>query len=211
MLGVKPINYLYEDDNIKIINPNKEQREELYNLIEKLQIEEDTIDNPELILEMLKELVITNEPVWDFNRCSVEEMRVILTDIELYPSTLSNAVREIEDLALNIILKHYLDLNNQLQKKMIELEMVVAQTNINNVKNKTKELEDIVEKAKIIQAKAKAQEKEGKKKSPKQLIKELLPNLSRKQRRTIEKEYRKLDKEYLELHPEITEEDFGVK
>ena len=209
MLGVKKINYLYEDENVKMINPDTERREKLYKLIEDLQVDENTIDNPILILEILKELVITNEPLWDFNRATVEEIRVMLQDVEAYPQTFKNLISEIEELVLDVILDYYKKLNNQLQKKMIELEMITAQANINNVKNKTKEVETIIEKVKLVQIKLKEEEKAGKKKSSKELIKEMFPNLSRKERRAIEREQAKLDKEYLKQHQDIIEEDFG--
>ena len=210
MLGVKKINYLYEDENVKMINPDTERREKLYKLIEDLQVDENTIDNPILILEILKELVITNEPLWDFNRATVEEIRVMLQDVDVYPQTFKNLISEIEELVLNVILDYYKKLNNQLQKKMIELEMITAQANINNVKNKTKEVETIIEKVKLVQIKLKEEEKAGKKKSSKELIKEMFPNLSRKERRAIEREQAKLDKEYLKQHQDIIEEDFGM-
>lgn len=210
MLGVKKINYLYEDENVKMINPDTERREKLYKLIEDLQVDENTIDNPILILEILKELVITNEPLWDFNRATVEEIRVMLQDVDAYPQTFKNLISEIEELVLDVILDYYKKLNNQLQKKMIELEMITAQANINNVKNKTKEVETIIEKVKLVQIKLKEEEKAGKKKSSKELIKEMFPNLSRKERRAIEREQAKLDKEYLKQHQDIVEEDFGV-
>lgn len=210
MLGVKKINYLYEDENVKMINPDTERREKLYKLIEDLQVDENTIDNPILILEILKELVITNEPLWDFNRATVEEIRVMLQDVEAYPQTFKNLISEIEELVLDVILDYYKKLNNQLQKKMIELEMITAQANINNVKNKTKEVETIIEKVKLVQIKLKEEEKAGKKKSSKELIKEMFPNLSRKERRAIEREQAKLDKEYLKQHQDIVEEDFGM-
>ena len=209
MLGVKKINYLYEDENVKMINPDTERREKLYKLIEDLQVDENTIDNPILILEILKELVITNEPLWDFNRATVEEIRVMLQDVDAYPQTFKNLISEIEELVLDVILDYYKKLNNQLQKKMIELEMITAQANINNVKNKTKEVETIIEKVKLVQIKLKEEEKAGKKKSSKELIKEMFPNLSRKERRAIEREQAKLDKEYLKQHQDISEEDFG--
>ena len=209
MLGVKKINYLYEDENVKMINPDTERREKLYKLIEDLQVDENTIDNPILILEILKELVITNEPLWDFNRATVEEIRVMLQDVDAYPQTFKNLISEIEELVLDVILDYYKKLNNQLQKKMIELEMITAQANINNVKNKTKEVETIIEKVKLVQIKLKEEEKAGKKKSSKELIKEMFPNLSRKERRAIEREQAKLDKEYLKQHQDIIEEDFG--
>ena len=209
MLGVKKINYLYEDENVKMINPDTERREKLYKLIEDLQVDENTIDNPILILEILKELVITNEPLWDFNRATVEEIRVMLQDVDAYPQTFKNLISEIEELVLDVILNYYKKLNNQLQKKMIELEMITAQANINNVKNKTKEVETIIEKVKLVQIKLKEEEKAGKKKSSKELIKEMFPNLSRKERRAIEREQAKLDKEYLKQHQDIVEEDFG--
>lgn len=209
MLGVKKINYLYEDENVKMINPDTERREKLYKLIEDLQVDENTIDNPILILEILKELVITNEPLWDFNRATVEEIRVMLQDVDAYPQTFKNLISEIEELVLDVILDYYKKLNNQLQKKMIELEMITAQANINNVKNKTKEVETIIEKVKLVQIKLKEEEKAGKKKSSKELIKEMFPNLSRKERRAIEREQAKLDKEYLKQHQDIVEEDFG--
>ena len=209
MLGVKKINYLYEDENVKMINPDTERREKLYKLIEDLQVDENTIDNPILILEILKELVITNEPLWDFNRATVEEIRVMLEDADVYPQTFKNLISEIEELVLDVILDYYKKLNNQLQKKMIELEMITAQANINNVKNKTKEVETIIEKVKLVQIKLKEEEKAGKKKSSKELIKEMFPNLSRKERRAIEREQAKLDKEYLKQHQDIVEEDFG--
>lgn len=210
MLGVKKINYLYEDENVKMINPDTERREKLYKLIEDLQVDENTIDNPILILEILKELVITNEPLWDFNRATVEEIRVMLEDADVYPQTFKNLISEIEELVLDVILDYYKKLNNQLQKKMIELEMITAQANINNVKNKTKEVETIIEKVKLVQIKLKEEEKAGKKKSSKELIKEMFPNLSRKERRAIEREQAKLDKEYLKQHQDIVEEDFGM-
>ena len=210
MLGVKKINYLYEDENVKMINPDTERREKLYKLIEDLQVDENTIDNPILILEILKELVITNEPLWDFNRATVEEIRVMLQDADVYPQTFKNLISEIEELVLDVILDYYKKLNNQLQKKMIELEMITAQANINNVKNKTKEVETIIEKVKLVQIKLKEEEKAGKKKSSKELIKEMFPNLSRKERRAIEREQAKLDKEYLKQHQDIVEEDFGM-
>lgn len=210
MLGVKKINYLYEDENVKMINPDTERREKLYKLIEDLQVDENTIDNPILILEILKELVITNEPLWDFNRATVEEIRVMLQDVDAYPQTFKNLISEIEELVLDVILDYYKKLNNQLQKKMIELEMITAQANINNVKNKTKEVETIIEKVKLVQIKLKEEEKAGKKKSSKELIKEMFPNLSRKERRAIEREQAKLDKEYLKQHQDIVEEDFGM-
>ena len=210
MLGVKKINYLYEDENVKMINPDTERREKLYKLIEDLQVDENTIDNPILILEILKELVITNEPLWDFNRATVEEIRVMLQDVDAYPQTFKNLISEIEELVLDVILDYYKKLNNQLQKKMIELEMITAQANINNVKNKTKEVETIIEKVKLVQIKLKEEEKAGKKKSSRELIKEMFPNLSRKERRAIEREQAKLDKEYLKQHQDIVEEDFGM-
>ena len=210
MLGVKKINYLYEDENVKMINPDTERREKLYKLIEDLQVDENTIDNPILILEILKQLVITNEPLWDFNRATVEEIRVMLQDVDAYPQTFKNLISEIEELVLDVILDYYKKLNNQLQKKMIELEMITAQANINNVKNKTKEVETIIEKVKLVQIKLKEEEKAGKKKSSKELIKEMFPNLSRKERRAIEREQAKLDKEYLKQHQDIVEEDFGM-
>ena len=210
MLGVKKINYLYEDENVKMINPDTERREKLYKLIEDLQVDENTIDNPILILKILKELVITNEPLWDFNRATVEEIRVMLQDVDAYPQTFKNLISEIEELVLDVILDYYKKLNNQLQKKMIELEMITAQANINNVKNKTKEVETIIEKVKLVQIKLKEEEKAGKKKSSKELIKEMFPNLSRKERRAIEREQAKLDKEYLKQHQDIVEEDFGM-
>ena len=210
MLGVKKINYLYEDENVKMINPDTERREKLYKLIEDLQVDENTIDNPILILEILKELVITNEPLWDFNRATVEEIRVMLQDVDAYPQTFKNLISEIEELVLDVILDYYKKLNNQLQKKMIELEMITAQANINNVKNKTKEVETIIEKVKLVQIKLKEEEKAGKKKSSKELIKEMFHNLSRKERRAIEREQAKLDKEYLKQHQDIVEEDFGM-
>ena len=210
MLGVKKINYLYEDENVKMINPDTERREKLYKLIEDLQVDENTIDNPILILEILKQLVITNEPLWDFNRATVEEIRVMLQDVDAYPQTFKNLISEIEELVLDVILDYYKKLNNQLQKKMIELEMITAQANINNVKNKTKEVETIIEKLKLVQIKLKEEEKAGKKKSSKELIKEMFPNLSRKERRAIEREQAKLDREYLKQHQDIVEEDFGM-
>ena len=38
----------------------------------------------------------------------------------------------------------------------------------------------------------------------------MFPNLSRKERRAIEREQAKLDKEYLKQHQDIVEEDFGM-
>lgn len=137
MLRVKE--FIYECEDYKIKNPDKETRDKISNEIEKYGGVEADIDNPKFILYLFEMLVVSENIDYQFDKYSLSNFAELLED-ERAPREFSEMIFYISGIVSNIIL-------DTMRAKLMQLKNLEIETNhakiLNEINKIGKEKDDI--------------------------------------------------------------------
>lgn len=132
---LKKIEYLYEDENLKIKNPTKEEREEIRN--KSKEYDENTLgDSEELMYYLFKKLIIPTNKDYDFSLYTIDEFIKIIENPHEYKNmeTIANTIGMLlQDIIINYLQGSIISIKEQ-TLKLLSLESTVELENLQRVK-----------------------------------------------------------------------------
>lgn len=132
---LKRIEYLYEDENLKIKNPNKEEREEIQGKVNKSN--EDILNGGnELMYYLFKKLIIPINKDYDFSLYTMEEFNQIIENQHEYKNmeTIANTIGMVlSDIVINYLQGSIISIRKQTMK-ILTLESAVELENLQRIK-----------------------------------------------------------------------------
>ena len=132
---LKKIEYLYEDENLKIKNPNKEEREEIQDKVNKSN--EDVLNGSnELMYYLFKKLIIPTNEDYNFSLYTMEEFNQIIENPYEYKNmeAISNTIGMLlQDIITNYLQGSIISIREQ-TLKILTLESAVELENLQRIK-----------------------------------------------------------------------------
>lgn len=132
---LKKIEYLYEDENLKIKNPTKEEREEIQNKVNKSN--EDVLNgSSELMYYLFKKLITPINKDYDFSLYTIEEFNQIIENPHEYKNmeTIANTIGILlSDIITNYLQGSIISIRKQTMK-ILTLESAVELENLQRIK-----------------------------------------------------------------------------
>lgn len=132
---LKKIEYLYEDENLKIKNPNKKEREEIQDKVNKSN--EDVLNgSSELMYYLFKKLIIPTNRDYDFNLYTIEEFNQIIENQHEYKNIeiIANTIGVLlSDIVINYLQGSIISIRKQTMK-ILTLESALELENLQRIK-----------------------------------------------------------------------------
>jgi len=132
---LKKIECLYEDENLKIKNPNKVEREEIQDKVNKSN--EDVLNgSSELMHYLFKKLIIPTNEDYDFSLYTIEEFNEIIENPHGYKNmeTVANTIGMLlSDIVINYLQGSIISIRKQTMK-ILTLESAVELENLQRIK-----------------------------------------------------------------------------
>lgn len=131
---LKRIEYLYEDENLKIKNPNKEERKEIQNEVNKSN--EDILNGGnELMYYLFKKLIIPINKDYDFSLYTIEEFNQIIENKHEYKNmeTIANTIGILlSDIVISYLQGSIISIRKQTMQ-ILTLESAVELENLQRI------------------------------------------------------------------------------
>lgn len=131
---LKRIEYLYEDENLKIKNPNKEERKEIQDEVNKSN--EDILNGGnELMYYLFKKLIIPINKDYDFSLYTIEEFNQIIENKHEYKNmeTIANTIGILlSDIIISYLQGSIISIRKQTMQ-ILTLESTVELENLQRI------------------------------------------------------------------------------
>lgn len=176
MKKIEKREFLYEVQEFKIKNPNEQEREEIYKLIEKCRDDKNTdeLNDQVLILELCKMLIEPSDDKYDFNNYIFIEFEDMLNNPEQY-SYFNDILYVIKNLIADIsieFLKEQIMMIKKLELVKLNEQYLLEINKVQKIHNQLQRDYNV----------------ENNKKNSKEL--KPLPKLNRGERRELDKKYK---------------------
>ena len=185
--------FIYECEFFKINRPSNSLMERMFEGIGEIQEELgiDNLDNPKILHYVAKRVVLPLVEDYDIGALSEEEFEKIYNHSDSYGEQISDMFYILRSICLDIVLHYYRNINLKLKKQEVALATVEAKNKLVAINQENERIKKEVEETRKEQL-------------------EMMPKISRRERRKMEKEMAKQDKEIIKQHPEWTKEDINT-
>ena len=185
--------FIYECEFFKINKPSNSLMERMFEGIGEIQEElgVDNLDNPKILHYVAKRVVLPLAEDYDIGALSEEEFEKIYNHSDSYGEQISDMFYILRSICLDIVLHYYRNINLKLKEQEILLATTEAKNKLIAINQENERIKKEVEETRKEQL-------------------EMLPKISRRERRRMKKEMAKQEKEIIKQHPEWTKEDIDV-
>ena len=190
---IKPVLFIYECEFFKINKPSNKLMEKMFDKIGEIQEELgiDNLDNPKILHYIAQRVVLPLVEDYDMGSLTEEEFEELYNNSDSYGEQISDMFYVLRSIALNTVLNYYRNINLKLKEQEILLATTEAKNKLVAINQENERIKKEVEETRKEQL-------------------EMMPKISRRERRKMEKEMAKQEKEIIKQHPEWTKEDIDV-
>ena len=190
---IKPVLFIYECEFFKINKPSNKLMEKMFDKIGEIQEELgiDNLDNPKILHYIAQRVVLPLVEDYDMGSLTEEEFEELYNNSDSYGEQISDMFYVLRSIALDTVLNYYRNINLKLKEQEILLATTEAKNKLVAINQENERIKKEVEETRKEQL-------------------EMMPKISRRERRKMEKELAKQEKEIIKQHPEWTKEDIDV-
>ena len=190
---IKPVLFIYECEFFKINKPSNKLMEKMFDKIGEIQEELgiDNLDNPKILHYIAQRVVLPLVEDYDMGSLTEEEFEELYNNSDSYGEQISDMFYVLRSIALDTVLNYYRNINLKLKEQEILLATTEAKNKLVAINQENERIKKEVEETRKEQL-------------------EMMPKISRRERRKMEKEMAKQEKEIIKQHPEWTKEDINV-
>lgn len=192
-MNIKPVLFIYECEFFKINKPSNKLMEKMFDKIGEIQEELgiDNLDNPKILHYIAERVVLPLVEDYDMGSLTEEEFEELYNNSDSYGEEISDMFYILRGIALDTVLNYYRNINLKLKEQEILLATTEAKNKLVAINQENERIKKEVEETRKEQL-------------------EMMPKISRRERRKMKKEFAKQEKEIIKQHPEWTKEDIDV-
>lgn len=139
MLKIKE--FIYECEDYKIKNPDKETKANIYNELQKYGGIDADFDNPKLVLYLFRTLVVSDNIDFQFDKYSLSNFTELLED-ERTPREFNEIMFYVGNIISDVILDTMRAYSMQIKNLRLETNQAQMLNEINKIENEKDEIEN---------------------------------------------------------------------